>query len=70
LAVADLTEAARIATAQGARVSRLRAALDLGRLPEAHRPAGWRPLLAEAREDMPSSSVMAETAAAEILLGR
>jgi class 3 adenylate cyclase/tetratricopeptide (TPR) repeat protein len=69
-AVADLTEAVRIATKQGARVSRLRAALELARLPEACRPGGWRTLLAEAREDMPSRTVIAETAAADVLLGR
>lgn len=70
LAVADLAEAVRIATEQGARVSRLRASLDLARLPQARRPAGWRSLLAAARADMPSSTLMAETAAADALLGR
>jgi tetratricopeptide (TPR) repeat protein len=69
LAVADLTEAVRIATGQGARVSRLRAALDLARLPAPSRPAHWRTLLAEARADMPPSFVTDETAAAADLLG-
>jgi hypothetical protein len=68
LAEADLTEALQVATGQGARVSRLRAALDLARLPEAERPVGWRDLLADAREDMPSSTSMPETAAADVLL--
>jgi hypothetical protein len=66
--VTDLTEAVRIATGQGARVSRLRAALDLARLPAPPRPAQWRILLAEARADMPASTVTAETAAADDLL--
>jgi hypothetical protein len=66
--VADLTEAVRVATGQGARVSRLRAALDLARLPEADRPVAWRDLLADAREDMPSSTSTAETEAADVLL--
>jgi class 3 adenylate cyclase/tetratricopeptide (TPR) repeat protein len=69
-AVADLAEAVRIATEQGARVSRLRAAIDLARLPQEHRPVDWRSLLAEARAEMPASTVMAETAAADDLLGR
>ena len=67
-AVADLVQALRTATEQGARVARLRAALDLARLPEVSRPASWRTVLAEAREDMPSSTVMAETTAADVLL--
>jgi hypothetical protein len=66
--VADLTEAIRVATGQGARVSRLRAALDLARLPEAERPVTWRDLLADAREDMPSMTIMSETEAADVLL--
>jgi tetratricopeptide (TPR) repeat protein len=70
LAVADLTEALRVATAQGARVSRLRAALDLARLPAECRPEHWRTLLAEAREDMPASTVTAETVGADLLLDR
>ncbi|SDX29206.1 Adenylate and Guanylate cyclase catalytic domain-containing protein [Geodermatophilus africanus] len=67
-AVADLTEALRIATAQGARVSRLRAALDLARLPAPSRPAHWRRLLEEARADMPPSFRGDEAAAADDLL--
>ncbi|SDX29171.1 Adenylate and Guanylate cyclase catalytic domain-containing protein [Geodermatophilus africanus] len=70
VAVADLTEAVRIATAQGARVSRLRAALDLARLPAPSRPEHWRILLAEARADMPPSFVTDETARADLLLDR
>ena len=37
-AVADLREAVRVATEQGARVARLRAAIELARLPESLRP--------------------------------
>ena len=70
MAVDDLTEAVRIAIGQGARVSRLRAALDLARLPAPSRPAHWRILLAEARADMPASTVTAETASADLLLDR
>ena len=67
-AVPDLLEAIRLATERGARVSRLRAALDLAGLPAGVPPMGWRRLLAEAREDMPSSFVTDETAAADALL--
>ena len=67
-AVADLTEAVRIATGQGARLSRLRAALDLARLPAPSRPQHWRSLLAGAREDMPATTTTPETAAADDLL--
>ena len=66
--MADLTAAVRISAGQGARVSRLRAALDLARLPASCRPAHWRTLLAEARADMPPSFVTDETAAADDLL--
>jgi tetratricopeptide (TPR) repeat protein len=68
-AVADLTEAVRIATRQGARMSRLRAAVDLAGLPPASRPEKWRTVLAEARNDMPPSTATGETAAADRLLG-
>jgi tetratricopeptide (TPR) repeat protein len=64
-AVADLTEAVRVATGQGARLPRLRAALDLARLRQ-DRPPGWRDLLADARADMPSATT--ETDAADELL--
>ena len=58
-------------TSEGAQlVARLRAALELARLPQAGRPAGWRTILTEARDDMPSPTVLAETAAADDLLGR
>jgi class 3 adenylate cyclase/tetratricopeptide (TPR) repeat protein len=67
-AVADLTEAMRLATEQGARVARLRAALELARLPESFRPKGWRFMLEEARSDMPASFVGDETAVADDLL--
>jgi tetratricopeptide (TPR) repeat protein len=67
-AVADLTEAVRIATGQGARLSRLRAALDLARLPAGSRPEDWRTVLREARADLPASTATADTAAADDLL--
>ncbi|HMI33901.1 MAG TPA: adenylate/guanylate cyclase domain-containing protein [Propionibacteriaceae bacterium] len=67
-AVADLREAVYVATEQGARVARLRAALELARLPESLRPKGWRILLEEARSDMPASFVSDETAVADDLL--
>ena len=54
-AVADLTEAVRIATEQGARVARLRAAVQLARVPPEARPADWRAVLADARADLPPS---------------
>jgi hypothetical protein len=67
-AVADLREAVYVATEQGARVARLRAALKLARLPESLRPKGWRIMLEEARSDMPASFVSDETAVADDLL--
>ena len=66
--VPDLMEAVRLATARGARMSRLRAAVDLARLPAAIRPEGWRTLLAQARDDMPGSTTTVDTAAAGELL--
>ncbi|MGY1726450.1 ATP-binding protein [Geodermatophilus sp. SYSU D01062] len=66
-AAADLTEALWTATAQGARLSRLRAALDLARLPAEVRPEDWRTLVAEARADLPATTVTPETAAADAL---
>ncbi|TFV86972.1 adenylate/guanylate cyclase domain-containing protein [Blastococcus sp. CT_GayMR16] len=68
-AVADLTEAVRIATEQGARVARLRAAVQLARVPAAARPDDWRTVLAEARADLPPAPVTDDTAAADDLLG-
>jgi class 3 adenylate cyclase/tetratricopeptide (TPR) repeat protein len=67
-AVADLSEALRVATEQGARIARLRAALDLARLPEPSRPDGWRVMLEAARSDMPASFRNDETEAADDLL--
>jgi hypothetical protein len=69
-AVADLTEAVRIATRQSARMSRLRAAVDLAHLPPASRPENWQTTLAEARDDMPAATTTRETADADRLLGR
>jgi hypothetical protein len=69
-AVADLTEAVRIATTQGARTSRLRAAVDLAQLSPASRPESWRTTLAEARDDMPPATITSDTEAADRLLAR
>jgi tetratricopeptide (TPR) repeat protein len=68
-AVADLTDAVRIATGQGARVARLRAAVQLARIPPEARPTDWRTVLADARADLPPSMSTVETAAADELLG-
>jgi hypothetical protein len=68
--VADLREAIRVSVEQGNRVTRLRAALELGLVPAAHRPADWATVLAEARADLPPSFASEETAAADELLGR
>jgi hypothetical protein len=70
LVVPDLMEAVRLATERGARVSRLRAAVDLARLPARSRPEGWRSVLAQARDDMPRSATTVDTAAAGELLDR
>ncbi|CCH87489.1 putative CyaI3 adenylate/guanylate cyclase [Modestobacter italicus] len=67
--VADLREAVRLAVEQGSRVTRLRAAVELARVPGADRPADWRTVLAEARADLPSAFTSAETAEADALLG-
>jgi class 3 adenylate cyclase/tetratricopeptide (TPR) repeat protein len=67
--VADLREAVRVAIEQGARVTRLRAAVDLARVPSPARPQDWRTVLSEARADLPPSFTSGETAAADELLG-
>jgi tetratricopeptide (TPR) repeat protein len=67
-AVADLTGAMSVALEQGARVSRLRAAIELARLPETHRPSDWHIWLSQAREDVPPSFRSGDTAAADDLL--
>jgi class 3 adenylate cyclase/tetratricopeptide (TPR) repeat protein len=67
-AVTDLVEAVALATEQGARVSRLRAAVALARLPSQARPSDWRTLLAEARADVPAALGIADVAAADALL--
>jgi class 3 adenylate cyclase/tetratricopeptide (TPR) repeat protein len=59
-AVADLTEAVRVSTEQGARVERLRGAIAIARLDEDLRPARWREWLEEALVDLPEDSTMAE----------
>jgi class 3 adenylate cyclase len=68
--VADLVAAVEVATEQGARVSRLRAALDLARLPDEYRPENWMATLAAARRDLPEAFTSTETEAADLLLGR
>jgi hypothetical protein len=68
--VADLREAIRVAIEQGARVTRLRAALELSRVPAPSRPEDWRTVLSEARADLPPSFASEETAAADELLAR
>ncbi len=65
--LADLMEALRVATGQGALVVRLRVALDLARLPDDPRPDQWRAMLAAAREAVPAF-VSDETVAADALL--
>jgi class 3 adenylate cyclase/tetratricopeptide (TPR) repeat protein len=67
-AIADLREAVRVATAQGARVARLRAAIELARLQKSSRPKRWRVMLEEARSEMPASFAGGETAIADDLL--
>ena len=58
----------RVATEQGARVARFRAAIELARLQKSSRPEGWRILLEEARSEMPPSFAGGETAVADDLL--
>lgn len=66
--VADLQGAVQVAVEQGARVSYLRAALELARLPEDHRPVDWRTTLSQARRDLPASYSSAESVAADAML--
>jgi hypothetical protein len=49
-------------------VSRLRAALALAALPDPARPGDWRPVLVDARADLPPSFITGETTAADELL--
>jgi hypothetical protein len=67
-AAADLVEAVRCASEQGANVARLRAAVDLARLQAGARPSTWRSLLSQARDSMPAGVVNETTAAADALL--
>jgi class 3 adenylate cyclase/tetratricopeptide (TPR) repeat protein len=67
-ALADLAEAVHVATRQGSRVARLRAAVDLARLPDPHRPEDWRDTLAAARSALPPSYTSDDTAVADSLL--
>ena len=66
--VADLQGAVHVALEQGATVSYLRAALELARLPDEHRPVDWRTSLSQARGDLPASFSSAESVAADALL--
>ena len=68
VAAADLSEAVRVATDQGARVARLRAALELARLAVASRPDDWRTVLEDARADLPATLATSDTEAADDLL--
>jgi hypothetical protein len=67
-AVGDLTESIRIATEQGARVARLRAALALARVPEPDRPSDWRAVLSAARDDLAEADSLPEATDADELL--
>ncbi len=67
-AAADLTEAVRCASEQGAHVARLRAAVDLARLYDGARPPTWRTMLVDARGSMPAGALNEATAAADALL--
>ena len=66
--VADLQGAVDVAVEQGAKVSYLRAALELARLPEHRRPIDWRATLDRARQGLPPSFRAAESVAADALL--
>ena len=68
MAVADLREAVRVARHQGARVARLRAAVDLARAPAGSEAEDWRTELAEARADLPPAFSTSDTVAADDLL--
>jgi tetratricopeptide (TPR) repeat protein len=66
--LADLSEALRVATRQGSRVARLRAAVDLAVLPDLQRPDDWRALLEAARSALPPSFRSDDVTAADALL--
>jgi class 3 adenylate cyclase len=67
-AAASYREAVRVAVEQGARVTRLRAALGIAALPAPARPGDWRTLLTDARAELPASLSNPETTAADELL--
>ena len=67
-AVADLTEAVRIATRRAPGCPGCARAMDIARLPPGRRPEDWRTLLAEARADLPPSARIPELAAVDGLL--
>jgi class 3 adenylate cyclase/tetratricopeptide (TPR) repeat protein len=66
-AAADLRDAIEVASEQGARVTRLRAALALARLPES-RTDDWKDVLASARAAVSPTLTTEDTAAADALL--
>ena len=68
VAVADLREAVRVARHQGARVARLRAAVDLARALAGTEGEDWRTELADARKDLPPAFASSDTVAADELL--
>jgi class 3 adenylate cyclase/tetratricopeptide (TPR) repeat protein len=63
-AAADYVEAVAVASEQGARVSRLRAAVALASLPQPTRPSDWREVLDEACSDLPAAFATSDEAAA------
>ncbi len=67
-ATADYREALDVATEQGARISRLRAAMALAGLPSGSRPSDWRDALVAARADLPAGLTFDEASAADALL--
>jgi tetratricopeptide (TPR) repeat protein len=66
-AAEDLRAAVDVAAEQGARVSRLRAAVELARLTDS-RPEDWREVLSAARGGVPQALASEDTAAADALL--
>ena len=67
-AIADLTEAVRVAAEQGAVVERLRAASALAQLGEDVRPPAWREWLQQAIAEVPEGSSIRELNEATTLL--
>lgn len=67
-AVADLRRAEELAGDGGAALLALRAAIDLGRLPDDLRPSDWRDVVKKRRAAMPDGSSCRELAIADDLL--